>query len=104
MARSPPFRMPVFVLTDHASEPWVRQGGTTFSSVTDGIESTLEQARAAAGRLTGAAGCGTFGATTRATGEKKMRRAFVSIQRGMNAYSEDMKLRANSKFGDWWRM
>jgi dihydrofolate reductase len=31
-----------------AREPWVRQGGTTFTFVTDGIESALEQARAAA--------------------------------------------------------
>jgi dihydrofolate reductase len=30
-------------------EPWVRQGGTTFTFVTDGIESALEQAKAAAG-------------------------------------------------------
>jgi dihydrofolate reductase len=44
----PPFRAPVFVLTHHAREPWVRQGGTTFTFVTDGIESALEQARAAA--------------------------------------------------------
>jgi dihydrofolate reductase len=46
---SPTFRAPVFVLTHHAREPWVRQGGTTFTFVTDGIESALEQARAAAG-------------------------------------------------------
>jgi dihydrofolate reductase len=39
----------VFVLTRQAREPWVRQGGTTFTFVTDGIESALEQARAAAG-------------------------------------------------------
>jgi dihydrofolate reductase len=45
----PPFHAPVFVLTHHAREPWVRQGGTTFTFVTDGIESALEQARAAAG-------------------------------------------------------
>ena len=45
----PPFRAPVFVLIHHAREPWVRQGGTTFTFVTDGIESALEQARAAAG-------------------------------------------------------
>jgi dihydrofolate reductase len=44
----PPFRAPVFVLTHHAREPWVRQGGTTFTFVTDGIDSALEQARAAA--------------------------------------------------------
>jgi dihydrofolate reductase len=45
----PPFRAPVFVLTNRAREPWVRQGGTTFTFVTDGVESALEQARAAAG-------------------------------------------------------
>ena len=45
----PPFRAPVFVLTNHAREPWVRRGGTTFTFVTEGIESALEQARAAAG-------------------------------------------------------
>jgi dihydrofolate reductase len=45
----PPFRAPVFILTNRAREPWVRQGGTTFTFVTDGVESALEQARAAAG-------------------------------------------------------
>jgi dihydrofolate reductase len=45
----PPFGAPVFVLTHQAREPWVRQGGTTFTFVTDGIESAFEQARAAAG-------------------------------------------------------
>ena len=45
----PPFRAPVFVLTNRAREPWVRQGGTTFTFVADGVESALEQARAAAG-------------------------------------------------------
>jgi dihydrofolate reductase len=44
----PPFHAPVFVLTHHAREPWVRQGGTTFTFATDDIGSALEQARAAA--------------------------------------------------------
>src|SRR3954469_11178509 len=44
----PPFHKPVFVLTHHAREPLVK-GETTFTFVTDGIESALEQARAAAG-------------------------------------------------------
>ena len=39
---------PVFVLTHHERELVVKEGGTTFSFVTDGIESALEQARAAA--------------------------------------------------------
>ena len=45
----PPFHHPVFVLTHHAREPVTKQGGTTFTFVTDGIESALEQAGAAAG-------------------------------------------------------
>jgi dihydrofolate reductase len=45
----PPFHTPVYVLTHHAREPLEMQGGTTFHFVTDGIESALEQARAAAG-------------------------------------------------------
>lgn len=45
----PPFHTPVFVLTHHAREPLEMKGGTTFHFVTDGIESALGQARAAAG-------------------------------------------------------
>jgi dihydrofolate reductase len=45
----PPYHHPVFVLTHHAREPLVMQGGTTFHFVTDGIESALAQARKAAG-------------------------------------------------------
>jgi dihydrofolate reductase len=45
----PPFRVPVFILTHHAREPVTKQGGTTFTFVTDGIDAALEQARAAAG-------------------------------------------------------
>lgn len=45
----PPYHGPVFVLTHHAREPLSMQGGTTFTFVTDGIDSALEQARLAAG-------------------------------------------------------
>jgi dihydrofolate reductase len=45
----PPFHMPVFIVTHHAREPVGKGGGTTFTFVTDGIESALEQAREAAG-------------------------------------------------------
>jgi dihydrofolate reductase len=44
----PPFHIPVFVLTQHAREPLVMKGGTTFTFVTDGVESAVEDARAAA--------------------------------------------------------
>jgi dihydrofolate reductase len=46
-----PFHTPVFVVTHEKRAPWVRPGGTTFHFVNDGIESALEQARAAAGSL-----------------------------------------------------
>ena len=46
---NPPFHHPVFVVTHHAREPLPKEGGTTFTFVTDGIESALEQARDAAG-------------------------------------------------------
>ena len=46
---NPPFHMPVFVITHNASEKLVKEGGTTFTFVTDGIERALEQAKAAAG-------------------------------------------------------
>jgi dihydrofolate reductase len=45
---TPPFKVPVFVLTHHEREP-ATIGQTTFTFVTDGIEAALEQARAAAG-------------------------------------------------------
>jgi dihydrofolate reductase len=54
----PPFHHPVFVLTHHAREPVNKQGGTTFTFVTEGIESALEQARSAAGEKDVAVGGG----------------------------------------------
>src|SRR3954471_12055674 len=45
----PPYHVPVFVLTHHARAPLAMKGGTTFHFVTDGIESALRQAQAAAG-------------------------------------------------------
>lgn len=46
--RNPPFHHPVFVLTHHPREPLMMAGGTSFTFVTNGIESALEQARRAA--------------------------------------------------------
>ncbi len=48
---NPPYHAPTFILTHHARAPIVMEGGTTFYFVTDGIESALAQARAAAGDL-----------------------------------------------------
>ncbi len=45
----PPYHAPVFVLTHHPREPVRMAGGTTFTFVTDGIESAFARARDAAG-------------------------------------------------------
>ena len=46
----PPYHAPVFVLTHHPHEPIEMEGGTTFYFITDGFDSALERAKAAAGR------------------------------------------------------
>jgi dihydrofolate reductase len=45
----PPFHRPVFVLTHRPKAPVVKQGGTTYTFVTDGLDATLARAREAAG-------------------------------------------------------
>ncbi|MBA3944868.1 MAG: dihydrofolate reductase [Herpetosiphonaceae bacterium] len=45
---NPPFHAPVFVLTHHARATVLREGGTSFIFVTDGIESAIRQAKAVA--------------------------------------------------------
>lgn len=44
----PPFHAPVFVVTHRPRETLVKQGGTSFTYVTDGVASAIEQARVAA--------------------------------------------------------
>ncbi|KAB0584516.1 dihydrofolate reductase [Ideonella dechloratans] len=46
---SPPYHVPVFVLTHHARASIEMAGGTTFHFVTGGIHEALDRARAAAG-------------------------------------------------------
>jgi dihydrofolate reductase len=46
---NPPYHHPVFVLTHYPRASFAMDGGTTFTFVTDGIESALQQAFAAAG-------------------------------------------------------
>jgi dihydrofolate reductase len=54
---NPPYHHPVFVLTHHPRAPLALEGGTSFTFVTDGIESALAQARrAAAGKDVSLAG------------------------------------------------
>ncbi len=47
--KAPPFKHPVFVITHFARETLRFDNGTSFTFVTDSIESALEQARRAAG-------------------------------------------------------
>jgi dihydrofolate reductase len=57
----PPFRAPVFVVTHRPRPTLRRQGGTSFTYVTSGIESAIDQARAAAnGKNVAIAGGGTL--------------------------------------------
>jgi dihydrofolate reductase len=46
---TPPYHVPVFVLTHHPRPPLEMAGGTVFHFVTDGIEAALSRAREAAG-------------------------------------------------------
>jgi len=46
---NPPYHAPTYILTHHPRPSIELDGGTTFHFVTDGIESALRQARAAAG-------------------------------------------------------
>jgi dihydrofolate reductase len=45
----PPFRAPVFIVTHRPRERVMRQGGTSFTFVTEGVERAVELARKAAG-------------------------------------------------------
>lgn len=57
---NPPYHADVYVITHHARDPIVMDGGTTFYFVTDGIHAALERAKKSAGkkdvRLGGGAG------------------------------------------------
>jgi len=48
---NPPFHTPVFIVTHRARQKVVKEGGTTYIFVTDGFESALRQAKAAAGDM-----------------------------------------------------
>ena len=48
---NPPYHAPTFILTNYQRDPIEMEGGTTFYFVTDGIESALDKAKAAAAGL-----------------------------------------------------
>jgi dihydrofolate reductase len=49
MGDEPPFQAPVFVVTHREREVLHRQGGTSFTYVTEGVGRAIELARSAAG-------------------------------------------------------
>ncbi|MDP9150670.1 MAG: dihydrofolate reductase family protein [Myxococcota bacterium] len=55
---TPPYHVPVFVLTHHARASLAMKGGTTFHFVTGGIREALARAKEAAGSLDVRAGGG----------------------------------------------
>jgi dihydrofolate reductase len=71
----PPFRAPVFVVTHRDREVLERQGGTSFTFVTDGIARAIEMAReAAGGKNVAVAGGGTL-----------VRQILAAVGRGVGA-------------------
>jgi dihydrofolate reductase len=57
----PPFRAPVFVVTHRPRKRVTREGGTSFTFVTEGVERAVERAREAAGdKEVAVAGGGTL--------------------------------------------
>jgi dihydrofolate reductase len=65
----PPFHAPVFVVTHRPREVLHREGGTSFTYVTDGVEAAVDQAReVAGGKNVAIAGGGTLLAQVLAAG------------------------------------
>src|ERR671930_823358 len=46
---NPPFHQPVFVVTHRATDPILKEGGTTYTFVTGGVAAALARAKEAAG-------------------------------------------------------
>ncbi|MGD9530938.1 dihydrofolate reductase family protein [Pseudonocardia sp.] len=88
----PPFRAPVFVVTSSPREPLVRDGGTTFTFVTDGLATAIAQAReAAGGKDVAVAGGGSFLRAVLAAGlldELELHVAPVVLGAGMRLLDE----------------
>ena len=86
----PPFHVPVFVVTHRPREVLHREGGTSFTYVTDGIEAAVERAREAAGTKNVAiAGGGTLLAQVLAAGlldELEIHTAPVLLGDGMRLF------------------
>ncbi|MET0416288.1 MAG: dihydrofolate reductase family protein [Actinoplanes sp.] len=92
----PPFRAPVFVVTNRPHEVVPRQGGTSFTFVTDGVASAVEQARAAAnGRNVAVSGGGRLLRQVLKAGlldELELHIAPVVLGTGMRLFDADLEL------------
>ena len=92
----PPFRAPVFVVTHRPREVLERQGGTSFTFVTEGIERAVELARdAAGGKDVAVAGGGTLLRQVLAAGlldELELHIAPVLLGDGMRLFDASLGL------------
>ncbi|BCJ60899.1 dihydrofolate reductase family protein [Micromonospora endophytica] len=92
----PPFRAPVFVVTHRPRQRLERQGGTSFTFVTDGVQSAVAQARAAAGgKNVAVAGGGTLVRQVLRAGlldELELHVVPVVLGTGMRVFDADLGL------------
>ena len=92
----PPFRAPVFVVTHRHREILDRQGGTSFTFVTDGVQRAIELAKdAAGGQDVAIAGGGTLLRRVLAAGlldELELHIAPVLLGDGMRLFDASLGL------------
>ena len=92
----PPFRAPVFVVTHRHREMLERQGGTSFTFVTDGVQRAIELAKdAAGGQDVAVAGGGTLLRRVLAAGlldELELHIAPVLLGDGMRLFDASLGL------------
>ncbi|MCE7003895.1 dihydrofolate reductase family protein [Kibdelosporangium philippinense] len=92
----PPFRAPVFVVTHRPRPVLQRKGGTSFTYVTEGVASAIEQAKAVAdGKNVAVAGGGTLVRQVLAAGlldELDLHIAPVILGTGMRLLDAELEL------------
>ncbi|MFJ6675961.1 dihydrofolate reductase family protein [Actinosynnema sp. NPDC091369] len=92
----PPFRAPVFVVTNRPRQTLERKGGTSFTYVTDGVASAVAQAKAASGgKDVAVAGGGTLVRQVLAAGlldELELHVVPVVLGTGMRLLEPDLGL------------
>ncbi len=93
---APPFRAPVFMVTHRGRQVLERQGGTSFTFVTEGVERAIELAKdAAGGKDVAVAGGGTLPRQVLAAGlldELELHIAPVLLGDGMRLFDASLGL------------